>query len=68
MHAGLGLIALAALVLVIAQAWLRSGMRDKKFFAGYRTCFDVTWTLAARLLVWAAIAGLAWALVDRATA
>jgi len=62
-HAGLGLIALAALVLVIAQAYLRAGMRDKKIVASYRSCSDVTWTLAARLLVWAAATGMAWALV-----
>ena len=62
-HAGLGLIALAALALVIAQAWLRAGMRDRMIIASYRSCSDVTWTLAARLLVWAAMAGMAWALV-----
>ena len=62
-HAGLGLIATTALALVIAQAWLRAGMRDRKFFAGYRACFDVTWTLAARLLVWAGVTACAWALV-----
>ena len=62
-HAGLGLVALAALALVIIQAWLRAGVRDKKLIANYRTCFDVTWTLAARLVVWAIVAGAAWALV-----
>lgn len=62
-HAGLGLIALAALALVIAQVFLRAGMRDRKLIAGYRTLFDTTWTLAVRLLVWAAFTGIAWALV-----
>ena len=57
----MALIALIAIALVIAQAFLRAGVRDKKIIAGYRTCFDVTWTLAARLLVWAAITGTAWA-------
>ena len=67
-HAGLGLIALMALALVIAQTWLRAGVRDKKILAGYRTCFEVSWTLAARLLVWAGTVlspGRWW---DRATA
>jgi Domain of unknown function (DUF4153) len=62
-HAGLGLIATTALALVIAQAWLRAGMRDRKFFAGYRACFDTTWTLAPRLLVWGCVVACAWAVI-----
>ena len=62
-HAGMALIALLAIALVIAQALLRAGVRDRKILASYRSCFDVTWTLAARLLVWAAVTGTAWAVL-----
>lgn len=62
-YAGLALAVLTALMLVTAQAMLRAGVRDGKVFASYRTCFDVSWSLMARLLVWGLIAGTAWALV-----
>lgn len=62
-YAGLALAVLTALMLVTAQAMLRAGVREGKFFASYRTCFDVSWNLMARLLVWGLIAGTAWALV-----
>ncbi len=62
-HAGIALAVLAALMLVTAQALLRSWMKSGRVLAGYRIYFDSTWTLAARLSIWAAVAGLAWALV-----
>ena len=62
-YAGLALTVLTALMLIAAQAMLRAGVRDGKVFASYRTCFDVSWSLMARLLVWGLIAGTAWALV-----
>jgi hypothetical protein len=62
-HAGMALIALIAIALVIAQALLRAGVRDRKILASYRSCFDVTWTLAARRLVWAAVTCTAWAVL-----
>ena len=58
-HAGIALVVLTALMLVTAQGLLRSWCRS----GGYRIYFDTTWTLIARLLIWGAITGLAWALV-----
>jgi hypothetical protein len=62
-HAGLALVTLIALALVIAQAWLRAGVRDKTLLPSYRSCSDLAWTLGARLLVWATITACAWAFV-----
>lgn len=62
-YAGLALAVLTALMLVTAQAMLRARVREGKFFASYRACFDASWSLIARLLVWGLIAGTAWALV-----
>jgi len=45
------------------QALLGGGVGEGKFFPGYRTGFDVSWGLIARLMVWGLIAGTAWALV-----
>jgi hypothetical protein len=50
-------------MLVTAQALLRASLRDAKLFPSYRTCFDVSWSLIARLMVWGLVAGTAWALV-----
>ncbi len=62
-YAGLALAVLTALMLVTAQALLRASLRDGKIFPSYRACFDVSWSLIARLLVWGLVAGTAWALV-----
>jgi len=59
-HAGLGLALAAALMLVIAQALLRATVKDRRPLPDYRTAFHVTWTLLARLTVWAMITGVAW--------
>jgi len=61
-HAGLALIVLTALMLTIAQALFRAALRDGKPLARYATYSDTTWTLAARLVVWALLAGTAWAI------
>lgn len=61
-HTGQALIVLAALLLVVAQALLRAALRDGKPLARYATYADTTWTLAARLVVWALLAGTAWAI------
>jgi hypothetical protein len=61
-HTGQALVILTALMLVIAQALLRAALRDGKPFARYSIYGDTTWTLAARLLVWAMLAGTAWAI------
>lgn len=62
-HAGLGLALAAALMLVIAQALLRATVKDRRPLPEYRTAFHVTWTLLARLTVWAMITGLAWSVL-----
>jgi len=62
-HAGLGLALAAALMLVIAQALLRATVKDRRPLPEYRTAFHVTWTLLARLTVWAMITGIAWAVI-----
>ncbi len=62
-HAGLALAATVAIALVIAQAWLRACMKDRRWRPAYTTLFDATWTLAARLFIWAVMTGGAWALV-----
>ena len=61
-HTGQALIILTALMLVILQALLRAALRDGRPLARYATYSDTTWTLAARLLVWAIITGTAWAI------
>jgi hypothetical protein len=61
-HSGLALIILTATMLVIAQALFRAALRDGKPLARYATYNDTTWTLAARLVVWAILAGTAWAI------
>jgi hypothetical protein len=61
-HSGLALVILAALMLVIAQALFRAALRDGKPLARYATYSDTTWTLAGRLVVWALLAGTAWAI------
>jgi hypothetical protein len=61
-HSGQALIILSALVLVIAQTLLRAALRDGKPLARYATTSDTTWTLAARLVVWAMVTGTAWAI------
>ncbi|MDB5736050.1 MAG: hypothetical protein JWN16_2687 [Alphaproteobacteria bacterium] len=62
-HAGIALAVLTALMLVTAQALLRSWTRSGRILSGYRITFDSTWTLIARLLIWGAITAIAWALV-----
>lgn len=62
-YAGLGLAVLTALMLVTAQALLRASLREEKLFPSYRACFDVSWSLIARLMVWGLVAGTTWALV-----
>jgi hypothetical protein len=63
LHADYVLLALVATALVIAQSLLRAGLREGKLIASYRSYFDTAWTLGARLLVWALLAGTAWALI-----
>jgi hypothetical protein len=62
-HAGIALMVLTALMLVTAQALLRSWSKSGRMLAGYRITFDITWTLIARLLLWGAVTAIAWALV-----
>lgn len=59
-HTGLALAASVGLMLMTAQAWLRAWVKDGRF-PGYTALFDTTWTLAARLSLWAVVTGLAWA-------
>jgi hypothetical protein len=61
-HSGLALVILAAVMVVIAQALFRAALRDGKPLARYATYADTVWTLAARLVVWAFVAGTAWAI------
>jgi uncharacterized membrane protein len=61
-HSGLALIVLTALIIVIAQTLFRAALQGGKPLARYATYADTTWTLAARLLVWALLAGTAWAI------
>jgi hypothetical protein len=61
-HSGFALVILTALMLVIAQVLFRAALRDGKPLARYATYADTTWTLAARLVVWALLAGTAWAI------
>lgn len=61
-HAGYALIVLSALFLFIGQALVHGGARAGKGFAPYPEYFRASWTLAARLLVWAPFTALAWAL------
>lgn len=61
-HAGYALMALTGLFLFIAQALVHAGARADKFVAPYPEYFRESWTLVARLLVWAPVAALAWAL------
>lgn len=63
MQAGIALAVLTALMLVTAQALLRSWTRSGRVLSGYRITFDVTWTLIARLLIWGAITAAAWAIL-----
>jgi len=60
-HSGQALVLLAALMLGVAQILLRAALRDGRPIARYATYADTTWTLAARLVVWALLAGTAWA-------
>lgn len=54
---------LCALMLFAAQVMVRAMLREGRALPPYRALFDTTWALAARLLVWAVVAGLAWALI-----
>ena len=54
---------LCALMLFTAQVLVRAMLREGRALPAYRALFDATWTLAARLLVWAVAAGFAWALI-----
>jgi hypothetical protein len=59
-HAGVVLILLVTLLLFNAQALLHAALRR----GGIRAALpEAQWTLAARLLIWLAVAGLAWALI-----
>ena len=62
-HSGVTLIVLAAVTLMVAQVLLRAALREGKLLAGYRSYFDTAWTLAVRLLIWAALTGIAFALI-----
>jgi hypothetical protein len=59
-HAGFILILLVALLLFNAQALLHAALRRGGIHAAFP---EAQWTLAARLLIWLAAAGLAWALI-----
>ncbi|OJT96009.1 MAG: hypothetical protein BGN82_04435 [Alphaproteobacteria bacterium 65-7] len=54
---------LCALMLFTAQVMIRAMLREGRALPPYRALFDATWALAARLLVWAVVAGFAWALI-----
>jgi hypothetical protein len=62
-HGGAALVVLAVVMLTIAQVLLRAALRAGKPLASYRRYFDTAWTLAARLLIWAALTGIAFALI-----
>lgn len=57
---GLILVLMAGAALFIVQTLLRAGVKGR--LADYTSLFHSGWTLAARLLLWAAVTGLAWAL------
>jgi hypothetical protein len=61
-HAGAAAIALSAIALLIAQAFLQA--REREGGLTYANLFAATWMLAARLLVFALVAGCALALVQ----
>lgn len=56
-------IATIALLVLIAHVAVRALLRDRKPFPNYRSWFEISWTLGARLLVWAAITALASLLI-----
>jgi hypothetical protein len=64
MHAGLWLIGLCAVALFLIQALLHGRERGDSWRIRYPDLFDASWQLAARLLVWAMLVGLAAGLVN----
>lgn len=61
-QSGVSLMLLVTLVLFIAQSLLHAAPRGR--LAGhYRAAHDAAWRLAARVLLWAVMTGLAWALI-----
>ncbi|MCP5412788.1 MAG: DUF4153 domain-containing protein [Alphaproteobacteria bacterium] len=60
-HPGFALIILCGLILFIAQAMMRTWLNERGHKRAYRIAFEAGWTLAARLAVWIAITGTAWA-------
>jgi hypothetical protein len=58
--AGVAIIALLALIIHVA---VRAGLRDRQPLPHYRTWFEISWTLGARLLVWSAITALAFLVI-----
>lgn len=60
-HSGFALILLCAVLLFIAQALMRTWLAERGARRPYRIAFEAAWSLAARLCIWAAITGTAWA-------
>jgi hypothetical protein len=56
-------IATISLLALIAHVAVRAALRDRQPLPHYRSWFEITWTLGARLLVWAAITGLAFLVI-----
>jgi hypothetical protein len=67
LHLGVTPLLPILLALMIAQVLFKAALRDGKPVAAYRLYREISWTLAARLLIWAALTGTAFALMGSGT-
>jgi Domain of unknown function (DUF4153) len=67
LHLGVAARLPILLALTIAQVLFKAALRDGKPIGAYRIYRETSWTLAARLLIWAALTGTAFALMGAGT-